>query len=175
MPDIAPRVGRVIRRFREDRGYSQERLAETAGLHRTYISLVERGQRNISVDALNQIAEALDVYASRLLAVLLHVAGWTRLRVCLAIRRALGVQPFPMTCVVATPYCVVLVRVVLPPPSHCLARPLRVKPHPFAPVSPSTIWILVWQRKSPPRDLALWPGLRLAVAGPGFEPGIFGL
>lgn len=68
MPDIAPRVGRVIRRFREDRGYSQERLAETAGLHRTYISLVERGQRNISVDALNQIAEALDVYASRLLA-----------------------------------------------------------------------------------------------------------
>ncbi|MDE3193256.1 MAG: helix-turn-helix transcriptional regulator, partial [Chloroflexota bacterium] len=37
-------------------------------LHRTYISLVERGHRNISVDALAQIAEALGVYPSRLMA-----------------------------------------------------------------------------------------------------------
>ncbi len=68
MPAIAPRVGRVIRRYREDVGLSQEALAAESGLHRTYISLVERGRRNISVDALAQIAEALGVYPSRLMA-----------------------------------------------------------------------------------------------------------
>lgn len=68
MPAIAPRVGRVIRRYREDVGLSQEALAAESGLHRTYISLVERGHRNISVDALAQIAEALGVYPSRLMA-----------------------------------------------------------------------------------------------------------
>jgi len=66
--ELAPSVGRVIRRLRETSGLSQEALAEQAGLHRTYISLVERGRRNISVDALSQVAEALGVYASRVIA-----------------------------------------------------------------------------------------------------------
>lgn len=65
---LAPRIGRVIRKYRESAGLSQEGLAEGSGLHRTYISLVERGRRNISVDALSQIAEALGVYPSRLMA-----------------------------------------------------------------------------------------------------------
>jgi transcriptional regulator with XRE-family HTH domain len=64
---IAPRVGRVIRKYRESARLSQEELAERSGLHRTYISLVERGRRNITVDALNQIAEALAVYPSKLM------------------------------------------------------------------------------------------------------------
>ncbi len=68
MAGLAPRIGRVIRKYREGIGLSQEALAEEAGLHRTYISLVERGHRNISVDALSQIAEALGVYPSRLMA-----------------------------------------------------------------------------------------------------------
>jgi len=68
MAALAPRIGRVIRKYRENVGLSQEALAEEAGLHRTYISLVERGHRNISVDALAQIAEALGVYPSRLMA-----------------------------------------------------------------------------------------------------------
>jgi transcriptional regulator with XRE-family HTH domain len=66
--DLAPRVGRVVRQLREASGLSQEELAAEAGLHRTYISLVERGRRNITVDALSQIAEALGVYPSRLIA-----------------------------------------------------------------------------------------------------------
>jgi transcriptional regulator with XRE-family HTH domain len=65
--ELAPRVGRVIRKYREGAGLSQEALAAESGLHRTYISLVERGHRNISVDALSQIAEALGVYPSRLI------------------------------------------------------------------------------------------------------------
>ena len=67
MAELAPRVGRVIRKYRESAGLSQEALAAESGLHRTYISLVERGHRNISVDALSQIAEALGVYPSRLM------------------------------------------------------------------------------------------------------------
>jgi transcriptional regulator with XRE-family HTH domain len=65
---MAPRVGRAIRELRERAGLSQEELAAESGLHRTYISLVERGRRNITVEALSQIAEALNVYPSRLVA-----------------------------------------------------------------------------------------------------------
>lgn len=68
MAELAPRIGAVVRQLREATGLSQEELAEQAGLHRTYISLVERGRRNITVDALSQIAEALNTYPSRLIA-----------------------------------------------------------------------------------------------------------
>lgn len=68
MAELAPRIGLVVRQLREANGLSQEQLAAEAGLHRTYISLVERGRRNITVDALSQIAEALNTYPSRLIA-----------------------------------------------------------------------------------------------------------
>lgn len=56
-----------LRRYRKERGYSQEYLAELAGLHRTYISAVEREKRNISIDNIGRIAEALDINAYELL------------------------------------------------------------------------------------------------------------
>lgn len=47
---------------------SQEELADRAGLHRTYISLLERGLRNPSVEALAKVGRVLGLTASRLLA-----------------------------------------------------------------------------------------------------------
>lgn len=64
-----PRVafGQAVRRLRLARGLSQERLAELADIHRTYIGDVERGARNISLVNMSKIAAALGVLLSRLL------------------------------------------------------------------------------------------------------------
>ena len=50
-----------IRQIREGMGLSQEGLADIAELHRTYVSSVERGERNITVDSLERFADALGV------------------------------------------------------------------------------------------------------------------
>jgi transcriptional regulator with XRE-family HTH domain len=65
--DIRRRVGANVRKLRKDRGISQEELAFDSGLHRTYISGVERGTRNPTVLVLQQIAQALKVPATKLL------------------------------------------------------------------------------------------------------------
>ena len=65
--DMRQRVGNNVRKFRKERGLSQEALAFECGLHRTYISGVERGIRNPTVLVLEQIATALQIPASRLL------------------------------------------------------------------------------------------------------------
>lgn len=53
--------GTNVRRLREEKGLSQEALADKSDLHRTYISDIERFQRNISLDNIQKIAKALDV------------------------------------------------------------------------------------------------------------------
>jgi transcriptional regulator with XRE-family HTH domain len=65
--DIRRRVGLNVRKLREEKGLSQEGLAFECGLHRTYISGVERGIRNPTVLVLNKIARALKQPAARLL------------------------------------------------------------------------------------------------------------
>lgn len=64
---LTPWLGRAIRERRQATGLSQEALAEKARLHRTYIGMVERAERNVSVDKLDQIATALAIRASQLL------------------------------------------------------------------------------------------------------------
>ena len=53
------RFAHAMKQFRQERGLSQEKLAEMTGLHRTYIGSVERGERNISVDNMEAIARAM--------------------------------------------------------------------------------------------------------------------
>lgn len=50
-----------IKRLRRSKNISQEKLAELTGLHRTYIGGVERKERNISIDNIYKISEALNV------------------------------------------------------------------------------------------------------------------
>lgn len=65
--DIRKQVGVNVQKIRRDKGWSQEELAFECGLHRTYISGVERGIRNPTVTALAKIATALKVEARALL------------------------------------------------------------------------------------------------------------
>lgn len=53
--------GSRVKRFRKSSGLSQEELAERSGLHRNYISDVERGRRNLSLDALLKLANGLGI------------------------------------------------------------------------------------------------------------------
>jgi transcriptional regulator with XRE-family HTH domain len=65
--EVRKRVGANVRRIRLERELSQEGLADEAGLHRTYISGVERGIRNPTVTVLERIARALKVKPGQLL------------------------------------------------------------------------------------------------------------
>jgi len=55
-----------VRALRTNSGFSQEELAERAGVHRTYIGSVERGERNVSLVNLANIAAALGITLSKL-------------------------------------------------------------------------------------------------------------
>ena len=52
-----------VKKYRIEKGLSQEALAELAGLHRTYVSAVERERRNISINNIENIANALNIDA----------------------------------------------------------------------------------------------------------------
>ena len=67
MDDVTVRFGRRLREVRTRVGISQEKLAELAGLHRTYVSSVERGQRNISLFNIENLAHALGVKMAELM------------------------------------------------------------------------------------------------------------
>ena len=61
-------LARKLRMLRFLHGWSQERLAEQSGLHRTYVSLIERAQCNISLDNMERIAAAFGLSLAELLA-----------------------------------------------------------------------------------------------------------
>ncbi len=64
---LIEQFGRRIRELRIGRGLSQEKLAELTGFHRTYIGMVERGERNISLSNLGVFAKAFEMSAGELL------------------------------------------------------------------------------------------------------------
>jgi len=54
--DLAKRFGELVRRYRVEKGYSQEDLSFRVGLHQTYVSSVERGERNVTIGTADRIA-----------------------------------------------------------------------------------------------------------------------
>lgn len=67
MSDDLVQLGENLRQLRLRKGLSQERLAELASLHRTYVGGIERGERNVSTENLVKLARALGVKPADLL------------------------------------------------------------------------------------------------------------
>ena len=67
MTEINKRVGSNIRKYRKEKGWSQEQLAFEANLHRAYIGQIERGETNIGLKNLEKIADTLKANISKLL------------------------------------------------------------------------------------------------------------
>ena len=63
---VTVELGRRVRALREERGMSQEKLAEKAKVHRTYVGSLERGERNVALINIVRLAHALDVDPSEL-------------------------------------------------------------------------------------------------------------
>lgn len=61
MADIAKVIGERIRIYRNRAGYSQEELAEKAGLHNTYIGQLERGEKNATLESIEKVSRALKI------------------------------------------------------------------------------------------------------------------
>jgi len=64
--DVLKHFGQRVRELRVERGLSQEKLAEISGLHRTYISSLELGKRNVSLVNVHALAKALKVSVASL-------------------------------------------------------------------------------------------------------------
>jgi|TARA_B100001964_G_C13911567_1_gene456160 transcriptional regulator with XRE-family HTH domain len=64
--DIKTRFGKNVRKYRKILGVSQEELAFISGLHRTYISSVENGRRNVSLEAIEKLTDALKIDINKL-------------------------------------------------------------------------------------------------------------
>ena len=65
--DLLAKIGEKIRKYRSQKGYSQESFAFECDLDRTYYSSVERGERNISVLNLYKIAKTLGIKVGKIL------------------------------------------------------------------------------------------------------------
>lgn len=59
--NLLTNFGLVVKALRKEQRLSQERLAEKAGLHRTYIGMIERGEKNITLENIHKISNALNI------------------------------------------------------------------------------------------------------------------
>ena len=65
--DILIEFGNKVRKEREEKGYSQEAFAELVGVHRTYIGMIERAEKNLTLKSIEKIAKALNISVHKLL------------------------------------------------------------------------------------------------------------
>ena len=65
--DVRHRLAANLRRLRNEKGWSQEEFAERAGIHRTYVSDLERGARNPTIEVVERLAKPFKVKAGSLL------------------------------------------------------------------------------------------------------------
>ena len=65
--DIRHRLGTNLRKLRDANGWSQEAFADLAGIHRTYVSDIERGARNPTITVVEKLAKPFGVTAASLL------------------------------------------------------------------------------------------------------------
>lgn len=68
MDDVRQRLAGNLRKLRTAKGLSQEAFADLAGIHRTYVSDLERGARNPTITVVEKLAQGLGVTASELIA-----------------------------------------------------------------------------------------------------------
>lgn len=59
--EILIRFGERVRQLRKEKGYSQEELSDRADLHRTYIGMIERAEKNLTLTNIEKIAKALGI------------------------------------------------------------------------------------------------------------------
>lgn len=59
--NVLIKFGKSVRKVREEKSWTQEELADNANLHRTYIGMIERAEKNITLINIKKIADALDV------------------------------------------------------------------------------------------------------------------
>lgn len=64
--DVLVKFGQKVRKERADLGLSQEELAARAGVHRTYIGMIERAEKNITLENIERVAKALSVTPKQL-------------------------------------------------------------------------------------------------------------
>lgn len=67
MDKINIKFGKKVRQERQKRGLSQETFANIVGVHRTYIGMIERAEKNITLSNIKKIADALNMSLSELL------------------------------------------------------------------------------------------------------------
>ena len=66
MSGLAKIIGQRIRNYRTQLGLSQEKLAELAGCHPTYIGQLERGEKNATLESIDKVASSLKISLSKL-------------------------------------------------------------------------------------------------------------
>lgn len=65
--EVLIKFGKKVRTERDKLGFSQEELASRAGVHRTYIGMIERAEKNITLENIEKISKALEIPLDKLM------------------------------------------------------------------------------------------------------------